>query len=195
MSHRIITGKIYKSNDEPWINAYGNIKLIHGSYDGNIHYPEFNLLYCTDETGEVLNIKKLPLILWCNEEGYSTSYYQFVLPDNKSFDFTLPSGSSSIEISVLRENINSSNSNYQSIINYVDNEISLLTGTATHYEIFNVFPQNTIINLSEIPINPTRTQVFFNGLKQRLGIDYIINSLILNIVRPLPVPYTIEIYY
>jgi hypothetical protein len=126
---RLVVGKVYKSDDTPWLNVRGYIQLLNNSYTNLIQYPENRIEYITDTLGNIKNSLGGDLFIWCNEEGNIESKFRFFLPSGKYFDFTVPVGTSPIQLSVLRENLNSSQPGYQSIVNYVDSAIdSVIAG-------------------------------------------------------------------
>jgi hypothetical protein len=128
---RLVVGKIYRNDDTPWLNARGYIQLLNNSYTNLIQYPENRIEYITDTLGNIKNSLVTDLFLWCNEEGNIESKFRFFLPSGKYFDFTVPVGTSPIELSVLRENLNSSQPGYQSIVNYIDTAIEGLQLVST----------------------------------------------------------------
>lgn len=121
---RIIKGKIYRINDIPWGQTKGRITLIQGGFSSSIQYPESTIKYITDNAGNVLGENGGDLELWCNEEGGTNSYYEWVLPDGNCWKFTVPIGVSPIEISALRENINNQSPKYETVLNYVDKKFT-----------------------------------------------------------------------
>lgn len=146
---RLVLGKIYKAADIPWLNARGYIQLLNNSYTNFIQYPENRINYITNSLGDIKNDLDQDLFIWCNEEGNISSKFRLFLPSGKFFDFTVPVGTSPIQLSVLRENLNSSQPGYQSIVNYVDNAIAgLQLGSTQIYS--NNFVATT--NLSALRI-------------------------------------------
>lgn len=146
---RLVLGKIYKTDDSPWLNARGYIQLLNNSYTNFIQYPENRINYITNSLGEIKNVLAEDLFIWCNEEGNIHSIFRLFLPSGKFFDFTVPVGTSPIQLSVLRENLNSSQPGYQSIVNYVDNAVEgLQLGSTQIYS--NNFVATT--NLSALRI-------------------------------------------
>lgn len=120
---RLVVGKVYKIDDTPWLNARGYIQLLNNSYTNLIQYPENKINYITNESGDIKNSLGSDLFIWCNEEGNIPSKFRFFLPSGRYFDFTVPVGTFPIQLSVLRENLNSSQPGYQSLVNYVDESI------------------------------------------------------------------------
>lgn len=189
---RKITGKIYKIDDTPWINAKGCIILKQSSYTPNVVYPESSIYYLTDIQGNVLSSEGTELYLWCNEESINASKYEWIMPDFRSWFFTVPVGDTPLTISYLKDNLNTTPYEYNSIVSYVDERLDTLE---SHYELFNTVINQITYTLSYPVLKPDTAKVFFNGLKQRLGVDYVIDGSTLRLINILPQTFIVEIFY
>lgn len=178
MTIRKIVGVIETPNGTPWINAQGVIRFS-GSYTPTTQYPGFTLSYITDYLGRVKlpNSPELGINLWCNEEGDIDSFYTFVLPDGNEFKFSLPVGNEDIPLSALRTNgFIPGTPEYESVIAYVLNNISI----QFNYQLFSITNNQTTFTLNSIPIEPNKSKLYLNGVKQIYSIDYNINLSTLN---------------
>lgn len=138
---RLVTGKIYRTNDTPWANAKVLFKRTNSSYVSNIQYPADSILATTDNLGIIHSAESNQgVFLWVNETGNSISKYSCYLPGCQPFEFSLPSGNgSNIELGVLRIGSNPLEDYPQTLINYVDDLVaSVQVGSTQIYsENFN----------------------------------------------------------
>jgi len=98
---RHVVSTILTPDGEAWAGAEVLFQLIPGSYTGTEQFPPAIVKATTDEYGA------LSVVLWTNEIGEQSCVYRCTLPRGlnapaETFDFTLPAGSTDIELSVLR---------------------------------------------------------------------------------------------
>lgn len=185
---RQVIGKVYRTDDTPWTNTTVTFRRCTGSYTTTTQYPPDTLRFQTNSNGELVDCK-----LWVNETGDKISIYECNVGKDK-FKFSLPTGNGSpIELSVLRAGSLPVDEYPQSIIDYIDNSVASVS--SNKYESFNAIPQTNSYQLTSLPISPNTSKVYFNGLKQKYGIDYVINTSNLNILKNVPTNYLLEIYY
>jgi hypothetical protein len=117
--YRYITGKIYRTNDEPWRNITATFKRCSGSFTSNIIYPPDSTTCEIDESGNLINCK-----LWVNESGDKISNYEGKVGTYR-FQFSIPVGDGSpIDIGTLIAGSLPVEAYPQSIIDYVDDVIA-----------------------------------------------------------------------
>lgn len=118
---RQITGKINRTNDDAWRNINVVFRRFSNSYTESTQYPADSIKCKVDENGYLVNCK-----LWVNETGNLISNYKCFLPCGDSFTFSIPEGDgSSIDLSILRFGSNPIEEYPQTLVNYIDNQISL----------------------------------------------------------------------
>jgi hypothetical protein len=116
---RQITGKVYRTNDQPWINSPVIFRRSRGSYTSEIQYPPDTLPFSTNSLGELVNCR-----LWVNETGDRVSNYECFVGSDR-FTFSIPVGDgSAIALSDLRAGSQPVEDYPQSILDYVDDAIS-----------------------------------------------------------------------
>jgi len=122
---RLVTGKIYRTNDMPWANAKVLFKRVNSSYTSSIQYPSDIIQATTDNLGIIHSTdSNQGVFLWTNESGNNISKYQCHLPGCEAFEFSLPVGvGDSIELGVLRIGSQPLEDYPQTLINYVDSSI------------------------------------------------------------------------
>ncbi|BAY20791.1 hypothetical protein NIES2100_05350 [Calothrix sp. NIES-2100] len=130
LTTRLVVGKIYRTNGDVLTSSKILFKLLNSSYiaDGQIVKSEIiadidnqGNLYTTTDLGSIINGVRL----WCNEQGDIASEYACFLPGNEVFKFTLPSGNSDIQLSVLRQaGITQNDPQYNTLATYVDNLVN-----------------------------------------------------------------------
>jgi hypothetical protein len=132
MAWRLVIGKIYKTNDTPWVNTPVIFRRQVGSYTTNIQYPPDALKFSTNAMGDLISVDTnggatTGCRLWVNEEGDKISNYECLVGRDR-FNFSLPLGDGSpIELSVLRAGSAPVESYPQSIIDYVDDAVAGVT--------------------------------------------------------------------
>lgn len=134
------------------------------------------------------------ITLWCNEEGNNKSYYTCILPNNKTFSFSVPVGSTPIDIEVLRDGgITPENPQYKTLITYLQS----LLGTTSNRDIFVTSEGDTFFLLQATPEMPHMVKVVVNGLQQNFGKDYNIDRNILNWTSAIALSdgWILEVYY
>lgn len=217
---RKVIGKVYKTDDTPWLNTFITFKRTSGNYLNNIQYPPDVVRAKTDNQGNICKLdNSLGVDLWVNETGEKISNYQCLLP-NDIFSFSIPIGNGApIELSVLRAGSQPVEEYPQSVIDYIDdlvltvtpsepivnaNEIdgytfnidSAVVNEELNYQSFTPTANQNDFILSSTPKLPGKTRFFLNGVKQQYGVDYVINANVLNWLDiPLKSNYILEIYY
>lgn len=209
MTNRLVVGIVSRTDGTPWRNAKVTFRRCQGTYTPTNQYPPDTIIAYTNQDGELYsvidngNVLVSGVNLWCNAEGAGYTPYECQLP-NDSFTFKLPIGNAPISLSVLREgSSNSTQPQYESIIDYVDTSIekaiNQITQGGSYYQNFIINSNNEILfTLTNIPQFPNKSKVYLNGLKQQFGIDYNINLLILNWISNntvLKANYILEVYY
>lgn len=112
--HRTVRGTIFRPDDTPWPSAKISFQLTPGSFTATTQYPGATQFVDTNSEG------KFSISLWTNEEGDKASRYLCRLPSNESFSFTLPAGTESIELSLLRTaGVTPSDPQYPTLVTYV----------------------------------------------------------------------------
>lgn len=97
---RTINFNINYPDGTPWVEAQVAFSLSRDDYTATIQYPSFQVMSdATDAAGEG------SIDLWQNEEGLATeptSYYVCTLPSGETFRFTVPTGTTDLELGTLR---------------------------------------------------------------------------------------------
>lgn len=200
MAWRLVVGKVYRTNDTPWVNTAVVFRRQIGSYTTEVQYPPDALTFSTDAFGNLISIDSsgnatIGCKLWVNEESDKISTYECIVGKDR-FNFSLPLGNGSpIKLSTLRAGSAPVEEYPQSIINYVDNAIATISGLQNYYKTFNAMPTQSTYQLDAISVAPDKSRVYFNGAKQKYGVDYTINGTILNLLFTLPKQFSLEIYY
>jgi hypothetical protein len=94
---RKVTGTVRKPSGEPHSGVRVSFTLVPGSYTPDDQFPQGKVSVTTEADGT------FEATLWTNEVGEIASVYVCKLPFGASFRFTLPAGSTPIELSVLRQ--------------------------------------------------------------------------------------------
>jgi hypothetical protein len=187
---RQITGKVRRTNDEPWINSQVRFRRSTGSFTSEAQYPSDTLTFSTNHLGELVDCR-----LWVNETGDRISNYVCYI-GSESFTFSIPEGDGSpIALSFLRAGSLPVDEYPQSLIDYIDLQVGSIT--SSNYQDFITTANQTVFALPITPSAPSKTRVYLNGLKQKFGLDYNINASILNWIssQSLQNNYYLEIYY
>lgn len=199
--YRLITGRVAKTDDHEWVNAPVIFQRIKGNFTFEKQYPPDIIRAKTDNLGNLFYVNSSGVTfsgvpLWVNEIGDLVTVYDCILPKDR-FKFSLPAGDGSpIELSVLRAGSQPQEAYPQSLITYIDGRFETITPADLHYQVFIPTNNQITFNLSDIPIAPSRSRVYLNGLKQRFGVDYNINSNLLNWFDiPLISSYILEVYF
>jgi hypothetical protein len=123
---RVVTGRIYRTNDTPWRNARVLFKRVNSSFTHNTQYPADFVHALTDADGNLYSIdSNQGVVLWVNELGDVPSFYKCFLPGCDPFEFSIPAGDgSAIELGILRQGSQPVNEYSPTLINYVDSSIS-----------------------------------------------------------------------
>ena len=106
MATRTVVGLLKTPDGEPWVGATIQFRLIPGSYTATDQYVPAVVETTTGALGAI------SVDLWTNEDGERSSKYRCTLPPTTTpeggtipgevFEFTLPTGGTDIELSVLR---------------------------------------------------------------------------------------------
>jgi hypothetical protein len=124
---RQIIGRVYGTDDLPIKKGTVIFSRTVGSYTSSTQYPPDSIAVKTDENGQLIDC-----FLWVNEEGDRISTYTARVGIKECFNFSLPAGDGSpIELSALRAGSQPPQSYPQSIIDYIDDQISGVQAGAT----------------------------------------------------------------
>lgn len=93
---RKVVGTVRKPSGLPHVGVQVSFALIPGSYTATDQFPQGRIDVVTDENGA------FEATLWTNEVGDEASAYVCRMPGD-GFRFTLPAGSTQIELSLLRQ--------------------------------------------------------------------------------------------
>jgi hypothetical protein len=133
MTYRYVTGTIKNTNSVPWVGVV-YFTLVNRSYTTSAQYPSSTQAVTLDETGSFREL------LWCNEEGEKASYYIVRLPDSSTFNFTLPVGTSDIDLSLLEiGGINPQEPQYVTLLTFLEAYINAQIGQSGAGVISNQF--------------------------------------------------------
>jgi hypothetical protein len=185
----IVNGTIYKANKTPWKDAPGLFELLSGSYTSEFQYPKVRIPFRTNALG------RYSVELWEDESGVIATKWQCRHPSGEMFQFSIPAGMATAEISFLRAINEMSTPPAQNVIYaYVVEKLTehnadpsahggaLVGGgnAASPPDSFTPTLNQTSFTLSLTPAAPSSTRLFLNGEKQRYGTAYTINGAILN---------------
>jgi hypothetical protein len=173
MGYRRIYGNIQRSitnsaaTIDPWENCLVRFQHLNGSYSNLYQYPPSSYETRTDVLGN-FEVK-----IWANEEGLSaTSVYICQLP-GESFKFTLPPGNTDVSLSSVRQW-----------------GVSPIVVPPSAVRSRQFLPVNTygqtMFVLERSPKLPHLMDLYINGVRVTFGIDYIINSLLLQWLNRYP---------
>lgn len=160
------------------------------SYDANGFYLRQRQSFYTDKDG------KVTARLWVNELGDVDSRYSVYSADGDLLaEFILPNGTSTIPLTALVQGGSSTVApQATSLITYL---VDAIPNDGVYQALAITTVGQTSFVLSVIPSQPHRSRLYLNGVKQRYGVDYVINSTTLTWqgVRLAPTTDTLEIYY
>ena len=125
---RLVTGKIFHTDDTPWVNARVYFKRVSDSFTASTQYPADTIYATTDDFGTLKSLESARgVYLWVNESGENVSKYECFLPGDASFEFSLPAtDSSEIELGVLRIGGTPLEQFSPTIISYVEQKVAEL---------------------------------------------------------------------
>lgn len=174
MATRRITGVVRNIQDLPWSNAKILFELLAPSFTADTQYPISLQEVRTNAAGQ------LSVDLWCNGSGLVASAYRCTMPDSEQFIFTLELGlpQTFTQLRTLGTPVNQSTA---SLMAYITAQIVSIGGgggsAPDTYQVLAFAGNNS--SLSKISAAPQLSRLFFNGGKQRYGVDYTINGSIL----------------
>jgi hypothetical protein len=148
--YRRVRGTIFKTDGiTPWAFCKVKFQRIKGSYTTLIQYPPDAIEVSSNNLGEIT------VDLWCNQEGESPTWYTCYLPNNDYFKFVVPSGTTTLELSFLRESsITPPQPGYDTIKEYIDNEIeNIVVGNTSKVYSPNFIASTNISALKVIAVN------------------------------------------
>jgi hypothetical protein len=179
MATRTITTRILKGDETPWKYAQIYFRLKNDTYTDTAQFPVngSQISAIANEYGRVT------VSLWVNTEGDLPTGWICTLPSGKEYIFNIPPGSSAIEMSTLFSDYQEGSPQYSSLITYIEDYIdNLVMPGNENYQIIPITQGISNYVLSKIPTSPQKSRFYWNGLKQQFGIDYNIDSTILNIL-------------
>jgi hypothetical protein len=148
--YRRVRGTIYRTDGiTPWSFCGVKFQRVKGSYTALIQYPPDAIEVTSNNLGEIT------VDLWCNQEGESPTWYTCYLPNNDYFKFIVPSGTTTLELSFLRESsITPSQPGYNTIKEYIDSEIeNIVVGNTSKVYSPNFIASTNISALKVIAVN------------------------------------------
>jgi len=172
MTTRRITGVVRNIQDLPWSNAKILFELLAPSFTADTQYPISLQEVRTDALGQ------LSVDLWCNGSGLAATAYRCTMPDSEQFTFTLELGSP-LTFTQLRTLGTPVNQSSASLMAYITAQIAaiVIAPIPDTYQVLTFSGNNS--SLTKISAAPGLSRLFFNGGKQRYGVDYTINGSIL----------------
>jgi len=118
---RVVFGEIKRTDGSVWVNATVFIRRLKGSFTSESQFPADSITTRTNNNGY------LEVELWCNEDGEISTNYEFITFGDR-FNFSLSYGDGSpINLSVLRSTNGSINPPSQTILEYIDDQITQAT--------------------------------------------------------------------
>ena len=195
MTTRLVIGEVYDLSEIPLPGQEVSFHFYMYSFKGNRFILESTKTIRTNLAGS------FEVRLWCNEEGEQASYYEAHIQGKTPIKFTLPSGTAPIPLTALIVGgANPISPQYTSLITYLLSQIQPSGGTTGLREVFAI--NSTIlntrqINLTTTPALPHLSMLFVNGIQQRFGIDYNINTNLISCLTPmvLDLDWVLEIFY
>jgi hypothetical protein len=148
--YRQVRGVVYRTDGiTPWAFCRVKFQRVKGSYTALIQYPPDAIEVSSNNLGEIT------VDLWCNQEGESPTWYTCYLPNNDYFKFVVPSGTTTLELSFLRESsITPPQPGYNTIKEYVDSEIeNIVVGNTSKVYSPNFIASTNISALKVIAVN------------------------------------------
>jgi hypothetical protein len=138
---RLVTGRVYKTNDVPWVNSTVVFRRVRGNYTSDTQYPpdivkaytNSNGILNKDTVGADVGVK-----LWVDTTGNLSSTYECILPNNDKFIFTIPVGDgSAIALSTLRA-INNPIENHELISSSFSQKKAIAFNSASLISLFSL---------------------------------------------------------
>lgn len=132
LTTRLVVGKIYKANGDSVKSSKVLFKLLNSSFTYENQIVKSQIIASVDDQGNLYTLDDEGVVipgvkLWSNENGGIDSHYVCYLPGNESFKFTLPNGTNSIELSVLRQaGIIDQDPGYDMILEYINEYLDSL---------------------------------------------------------------------
>jgi hypothetical protein len=124
-TYRYVTGKLLNPNSVPLVGSV-YFTLVNRSYTNQTEFPSNTIPTDLDELGN------FRVRLWCNEEGERNTFYVARFPDKSTLNFTLPVGTSDIDISLLETaGTNPSDPQYQTMLTFLEAYIQTEIGTSS----------------------------------------------------------------
>lgn len=102
MTRRKLIGKIYDASENPYPNIKGVFRLITDDHTDNFQVASTSVEFVTDADGNISNGNDIGVYLWCNEEGKKSSKFVCKINGLSCFQFSVPVGTTDIDISSLR---------------------------------------------------------------------------------------------
>lgn len=131
MAMRDVVGRVLRTDGTPWESGVVHFRLTPGSFTPTEQFPESQVEALTDATGA------FSVSLWTNEEGDKASRYVCRLPNQETFDFTLPLGDGTpIELSTLRAlGLVPGQEQHETVLTFIKNQPAFVSGAAWFHNV------------------------------------------------------------